>query len=91
MQYLKYLMASAILTTAVAVQADHLHGPAPEPGDETRNWLELQRSGQHASETPQPLSGEVAAVIYQRFTDSFAHPIPEYYSGEEADSATVGD
>lgn len=88
MRYLKYLIASAMLTAAVAVQAD---GPAPEVGDETRHWLELQRSGQHASETPQPLSGDVAVTIYQRFTNSFAHPIPEYYSGEEADSATVGD
>ncbi len=91
MRYLKYALAAVMMIVGISVQAQHQHEPGPESGEQTRSWLELQRSGEQASETQQTVSGDVAAAIYQRFVDSFEHPIPEYYSGEEAGSATVGD
>lgn len=69
--------------------------PAPmssnqAPGELTRDWLELQRSGSVASNQPQPLSGPVAARIYQRYENSFSYPIPEYFTGNEADATVIG-
>ena len=58
------------------------NAPAPTPayeiGQETRTWLELQRSGRAAGR-PHPLSAEAANLSYQRYLQSFTHPIPEFY------------
>lgn len=45
----------------------------------TREWLELQRSGQAASDQPQPISGEAMGKIHERYINSFSKPIPEFY------------
>jgi hypothetical protein len=62
-----------------------LGGPAAdaEVGKQTRSALELQRSGQAASGTERPMSGAVAERTYQRYLDSFTHPIPESFKDEE--------
>jgi hypothetical protein len=52
-------------------------------GEETRRWLELQSSGAAASKNPQTVSGPVADAIYQRYVESFTHPIPEFYKNEQ--------
>jgi hypothetical protein len=54
-----------------------------EVGKQTRTALELQRSGQAASGTERPMSGAVAERAYQRYLDSFTHPIPESFKDEE--------
>lgn len=43
-------------------------------GDATRNLLSLQRSAGGAN---RPISGDQAGLSYQRYLDSFKHPIPE--------------
>ncbi|HUP92225.1 MAG TPA: DUF3613 domain-containing protein [Solimonas sp.] len=49
-------------------------------GDETKVWLELQRSGVAGTQAPQTMSGEVADQVYERYLKSFAHPIPENFT-----------
>lgn len=49
-------------------------------GDATHHLLAIQREGRVASPTPRPLAGEVASLSYQRYLDSFKHPIPERFS-----------
>lgn len=51
-------------------------------GDQTRDWLELQASGAQASEAERPMTGELAERVYQRYLDSFSHPIPEQFARE---------
>lgn len=56
---------------------------AAEVGKQTRDALELQRSGQAASTTPRPMSGEVAERAHRRYVESFSHPIPESFADQE--------
>lgn len=56
---------------------------AAEVGKQTRDALELQRSGQAASDTARPMSGEVAERTHRRYVESFSHPIPESFKDEE--------
>lgn len=91
MRYLKILLAGGTLFFSATLFADHLHSTSPKDGEQTRKWLEVQRTGAQASTHKQTLSGDVAASIYQRYMDSFKYPVPEYFTGKEADSATVGD
>lgn len=53
----------------------------------TADWLELQRSGKEASQDKQTLSGPVMQNIYERYTNSFKHPIPAEY--KEKNASTV--
>lgn len=62
-----------------------------ETGEQTRAWLALQGEGQAASDQRQPIAGPVAAKIYQRYQHSFSHPIPEYFSGDDANASVLGD
>jgi hypothetical protein len=59
-------------------------------GEETRRWLELQNSGAAASTTRQTISGPVADAIYQRYVESFTHPIPEFYKNDQNGSGSGG-
>lgn len=58
--------------------------PAPAQrlrvGDATRDLLAKQSGGTLASSTPRPIPGETAHRSYQRYLNSFDHPIPEKYS-----------
>jgi hypothetical protein len=53
------------------------------PGEATRGWLEMQRSGAQAAVSPrQP--GAVATRVYQRYLETFDHPVPEsYFEGQK--------
>lgn len=53
-------------------------------GEQTRQWLELQKNGHLASPNQQTLPGPAAARVYERYLNSFTHPIPEYFSEVEA-------
>ena len=64
------LLAGGLVTTAAI---------AEERGAEARAWLDLQRGGSQASETPRPMSGQQAQNIHERYLESFTHPIPEFY------------
>lgn len=52
--------------------------------EQTRQWLDLQKSGHAASSNQQILPGPAAAHVYERYLNSFTHPIPEYFSEVEA-------
>ncbi len=77
-----------LLTSVKLIAGEHA-GSDYEPGDNTRKWLELQRDGEQASTLPQPISGPVANKIYQRYQQSFTHPIPDTYTGDDADASVL--
>lgn len=51
--------------------------PQPKIGEATHKLLELQGRGVLASERQHPMPAAVAEKIYQRYVNSFTHPIPE--------------
>lgn len=51
-------------------------------GEQTRAWVDLQASGTQASTAERPMTGELAERVYQRYLDSFTHPIPEQFQRE---------
>jgi Protein of unknown function (DUF3613) len=79
-QSIAALLPLVLLFAAEIAAADSLEQSV---GEETRRWLELQRSGVAASETRQTVSGPVADAIYKRYVESFQHPIPEFYKSEQ--------
>lgn len=54
-----------------------MHSKPAQVGDATRKLMELQASGVLASEKQYPVSVDVAERIYQRYLESFSHPIAE--------------
>ena len=56
-------------TSAVAAAAEPVR-----IGDATRQLLSMQRN---AAGSDRPIPGEQAGLSYQRYLDSFKHPIPE--------------
>lgn len=73
----------ALIFSVLAIPAYAEEPPPPaQPQQEppaTRQWLELQRSGQAASPQRQTLSGEAMSKIHERYIKSFTHPIPASY------------
>ena len=72
--------------TELAQTTDAADSAAPPAGSngaalgaDTRAWLQLQASGNAAVGTARPLPGEAADAIYQRYLDSFTHPVPEQF------------
>lgn len=64
---------------------------APEAGS-AREWFTLQAAGTAASTEPRPMPGEVADAVYERYVNSFKHPIPEQFrrQGSGSDSGGQG-
>ncbi len=48
----------------------------------TAQLLQLQRSGKLSSRNEQKLPGKAQSKIYERYINSFGHPIPETYINE---------
>lgn len=81
-RYVFWLAAFILLVLAVMAGAA-AHEPAvDERGEATREWLRYQRSGDHASVSERPMPGDVAERVYQRYLQSFSHPIPETFERE---------
>ncbi len=59
-------------------------------GAETRSWTELQASGAAASADARPQPGEVATRAYERYLQSFTHPIPEKFDRDSFGSDSSG-
>ena len=74
------LAASAFMLCSVAQAAD----APPRTGEQTRALLELQKRGSAAApqKAPKPVPGEVADRVYQRYLNSFSHPIPASFPRE---------
>lgn len=71
--------AAAASTAATTVSATSLADlPRSQIGDTTRSLLQLQADSNRPG-TALPLLGEAASRSYQRYLNSFDHPIPEYF------------
>lgn len=77
------------ITTAVAIPlafaaaaafAEDVNEPV---GTHTRNWVQLQTSGTAASPVERTMPGDIADKTYDRFANSFTHPIPEKFEREK--------
>lgn len=76
-------LAAAPVTDTGVVETVQLESSATtrlQHGDATHGLLAMQREGDLASRTPRPLAGDVASLSYQRYLDSFKHPIPEKFT-----------
>jgi len=79
----KRLSATIILLLSLPLYAAENEPSPGQVGKQTREALQLQRSGQSASATERPMSGEVAERTHRRYVESFSHPIPESFKDEE--------
>lgn len=74
---------SAIMGVAMGTAAAQAQqGTAPAASDvdrSTKEWLSMQRDNRAAAPT-QPMLGDVASVVYQRYLDSFKNKIPQSMS-----------
>lgn len=68
---------AAAVTTAVAATT-FADLPRSQVGDTTRALLQLQADSNRPG-TALPMLGEAASRSYQRYLNSFDHPIPEYF------------
>lgn len=93
-----WLMASATLlatcaqaqapagTSGAAEAATPATPPRVQVGDSTQRLLQLQRQAQGA---PRPIPGVQAGLSYQRYLESFKHPIPEYLRSTVSDGSAA--
>lgn len=51
--------------------------PVLKVGEATKKLLDMQARGTMASDKQYPMPVAVAEKVYQRYVDSFSHPIPE--------------
>lgn len=71
-----FLIGAAVLLAAAAAAARD----SKPVGTETRGWIALQKSPMTTAKGPvRGLPGEAAERVYQRYLQSFTHPIPERY------------
>lgn len=77
-------MGAVLLLTALTAYAEE-KASAPEAPAEpaTHAWLEMQRSGQAASQQPQPLSGPAMDKVHERYLKGFEHPLPIFFEYAE--------
>ncbi|MES2684425.1 MAG: DUF3613 domain-containing protein [Pseudomonadota bacterium] len=75
---MKILLTTSTLVLALAVlpltvAAEDRQKPL---GNESKAWIDLQKSGSQASGAPRPMPADIADKVYQRYADSFKQPIP---------------
>lgn len=85
----RYICFACFVLMSFNVSAKNVSTDQDVVGNNTRQWLSTQRDGSEASEQQQPISGPVADKIYQRYQQSFTHPIPEHYTGDDADASVL--
>ncbi len=69
-------LAGAIAWAAAGAGAARAQATASDVGRSTTEWLSMQRDNRAAAPT-QPVLGDVASLVYQRYLESFKHKIPE--------------
>lgn len=67
----------AVIELPPSAAAEPITRMATLPGTATRSLLKAQAQGDNASTHQYPMSGAVAHKAYERYVNSFAHPIPE--------------
>ncbi|WP_242468307.1 DUF3613 domain-containing protein [Burkholderia plantarii] len=70
---------------AVAQPPLVMHRPSVV-GQATMAWLDLQRSNRAASAEAHPFEGAAASSAYQRYLQSFAKPIPTWFTSVQRSS-----
>ena len=80
-------LSAITLSSLCAAGPDSVRDPSEllnsQRSSPTAQLLELQRSGRLASRQEQRLPGPAQSKIYERYINSFGHPIPETYISEE--------
>ncbi|MCA8042141.1 DUF3613 domain-containing protein [Burkholderia seminalis] len=71
----------AVTGSAAAYGQESVTAGASDVGRSTRDWLTMQRDNR-ASAPAQPLLGDVASLVYQRYLDSFKNKIPNSMSSQ---------
>lgn len=84
---MKYLASAAtvlyLVTSSVTVTASAAESTARQAmGTDARQWVDLQISGEAAERSPDGMPGEIAERVWQRYVESFSHPIPEKFERE---------
>ncbi len=74
------IVGVAMSTTAAYGQQVTRPGVSDVDGS-TRAWLSMQRDNRAAAPT-QPMLGDVASLVYQRYLDSFKNKIPNSMSSQ---------
>ncbi|MFI8480641.1 DUF3613 domain-containing protein [Pseudomonas sp. NPDC078700] len=79
------------LLLPMLVQADDkvTSRPLPQPS-KTESWLAIQRDGRAASAKLQSATPAERELAYQRWLDSYSHPIPDFYDQEEGGKMSTG-
>ena len=93
---MRKILVSMMLAVAVLpgmAAADDAHaGEVPAPPDaigvQTKLWLSTQIAA--PATDPRPMPGEQATLVYQRYLNSFAQPIPQYLGGRSFTTSTTG-
>ncbi|ULQ45356.1 DUF3613 domain-containing protein [Flagellatimonas centrodinii] len=82
----RYLLLVSLM---VGLPAGAASPPRPTAdGEATRAWLAQQKGDVATVPTPQAMPGDVADRVYQRYLDSFSHPIPEAFSRDKFNSGS---
>ena len=75
----RIVILAAIMTmmmgTAVAQEQSETTPGASDVDRSTKEWLSIQRENRAAAPA-QPMLGDVASLVYQRYLDSFKNKIP---------------
>ena len=84
-------VAAAAAATAAATDSASTFADLPrsQVGDTTRALLQLQADNSRPG-TVLPMLGEAASRSYQRYLNSFDHPIPEYFEAALPNSKQGG-
>ena len=61
-------------------------GPSSKAQGATEAWLQLQASGQQASQTPQTATPKEHEQSMQRWLDSYKYQIPDFFRWEKVSS-----
>ncbi|MBN3773781.1 MULTISPECIES: DUF3613 domain-containing protein [Burkholderia] len=74
-------IACVMAGSAAAYGQEAVTAGASDVGRSTKAWLSMQRDNRAAAPT-QPLLGDVASLVYQRYLDSFKNKIPGSMSSQ---------
>lgn len=73
----KLLMLLALIMPLAAMAEDK--GGEYRLGDEVHAWTDLQKSGAASNPKPQPMPGEIADKVYDRYLKTFDYSIPQFF------------
>ncbi|TVP53340.1 MAG: DUF3613 domain-containing protein [Halomonadaceae bacterium] len=81
------LLATLVIVTVTSGCASSGGERQPPPAEspaaqQVTQWLDLQRSGEQAGSTPYT-GGDEMTRTYDRYLDSFIHPIPDEFSFDD--------